>query len=174
MRKIKISVLLILSIIMLFAISAAGYAKTPVSLQSALEIALRDAGLSEDQISLGEIDGEEGRSVDIEFSRTDDGTEYEYEISAGSGKILEKSVEYRYKKNASRKKIGKTKARKIVSKAAGVSVKKIKKGTCKYKYKKNQGKYTIKFRHKNYKYKYVLMASDGKIIEYEYEYHKSK
>lgn len=174
MGKIKKSVLFIAALIMVLAMSAAVYAKNPAGLKGALEIALKDAGLKEDQVSLGELDGEDNRSAEIEFTRTDDGTKYEYEIGTGSGKILEKSVEYRYEKNASKKKIGKTKARKIVSKASGISVKKIKKGSCKYKYKKNQGKYTIRFRHKNYKYKYVLMASNGKIIEYEYEYHKSK
>jgi hypothetical protein len=106
--------------------------------KGAIAAAVKDAGLSMNKISRLEAE-KDGGIYEIEFVRTDNGTEYDYEISAASGKILEKSVDYRYERNKSKKKIGKKAARKKASAVSGVSYKKIKKGSCKYKYKKKQG-----------------------------------
>ena len=136
----------------------------------ALNIALKNAGLSKSGVRIIEVEMDDGKSVEIEFIRLSNKAKYGYEIAVKDGRILEKSVDYKYKKSKSRKKIGKKKARKIVAKAAGKSYSVVKKGRCKYQYKKKCGKYEIKFRSGNYKYEYELLAKNGKIIEYEYEY----
>jgi len=137
---------------------------------AALNIALKNAGLSKSGVRIIEVEMDDGKSVEIEFIRLSNKAKYGYEIAVKDGRILEKSVDYKYKKSKSRKKIGKKKARKIVAKAAGKSYSVVKKGRCKYQYKKKCGKYEIKFRSGNYKYEYELLAKNGKIIEYEYEY----
>lgn len=61
----------------------------------ALEIALKDAGLTEADVTVTKchVDIDDGaEQYEVEF-RTADGVEYEYEIDAASGKILDKDVE---------------------------------------------------------------------------------
>lgn len=141
-----------------------------ISADAALSIALRDAGLSKAGARILELDMDEGRSIEIEFIKSSNKAKYEYEIAVSNGRILEKSVEFKYKKTKSKKKIGKKKARKLVAKAAGINYNTVKKGTCRYKYKKKLGKYEVKVRSGSYKYEYELLAKNGKIVEYEYEY----
>ena len=141
-----------------------------INADAALSIALRDAGLSKAGARILELDMEEGRSIEIEFIKSSNKAKYEYETAVSNGRILEKSVEFKYKKTKSKKKIGKKKARKLVAKAAGINYNTVKKGTCQYKYKKRLGKYEVKFRSGSYKYEYELLAKNGKIVEFEYEY----
>ena len=64
--------------------------------QDALAAALADAGLSEDQVTVTENHRELDDGVDkysISF-RTADGAEYEYDIDALNGSVLEKDMEY--------------------------------------------------------------------------------
>ena len=160
---------IMISISVLFAMSIPAYAAS-LSKDGALKTVLKDAGLKKSQIKSLEIDYDDDDHVyDIEFKGKKNKNEYEYEITK-SGRILEKEVDYKYKKSKSKKKIGKAKAQKKAAKHAGVSLKNVKKGTCKYTYKKHQGKYKIKFRSKGYKYEYEILAPNGKIIEMEYEY----
>ena len=169
MKRIRKTGAVFLALIMAVAMSATVFADT-LTEDDAVQNALKDAKLDVTQIKALEVEMDsETNSYEIEFIQKSNKTEFDYEIAADSGMILEKSVDYAYKHNKSKKKIGKTKARKIVAKASGVSLKAIKKGTCKYTYKK-QGKYELKFRSGNYKYEYELLAPNGKIIEYEYEY----
>ena len=61
----------------------------------AKEIALKDAGLSENEVTITKcrIDYDDGvEKYEVEF-RTADGYEYEYEIDVTTGKILDKDVE---------------------------------------------------------------------------------
>ena len=62
----------------------------------AASIAIKDAGFSENEVTITECrkefdDGKEKFSVSF---RTADGAEYEYDIDAANGKILEKDMEY--------------------------------------------------------------------------------
>ena len=161
----------LLAIIMAFAMSATAFGETiePEGQADALGIALMDAGISESEAIVTEYELDRSGVFEIEFIRAADNAEFSYEISAADGVIIEKSVEFAYKKIKSKKKIGKKNARKIVAQASGKSYSVVKKGTCKYKYKKKQGKYEIKFRSGGYKYEYELLAPNGTIIEYEYE-----
>lgn len=64
------------------------------ALDEAVAAALKDAGLSESDVSFKktELDRDHGRQVyDIEFYSDD--TEYEYEIDASNGTVLEKSMQ---------------------------------------------------------------------------------
>lgn len=66
-----------------------------ISKTEAKEIALRDAGLSENDVTITKcrIDFDDGaEKFEVEF-RTADGYEYEYEIDVNTGKILDKDVE---------------------------------------------------------------------------------
>lgn len=141
-----------------------------ISQSEALTIALKSAGLKKSQVKKLEIESENGKTFEIEFVKKNNRTEFSFEIAVKGGRILEKSVEHKYKKTKSKKKIGKKKARTKVAKASGKSYNEVAKGSCKYKYKKKQGKYEIKFRSGSYKYEYELLAPTGKIIEWEYEY----
>ena len=165
-RRIGIGVL---TVILMIGMSVSAFAaSSPGSENEALNIALKSAGLKKSEIKKIEVEKE--KNYESEFVRKSNGAEYDFEISAKDGRILEKSVDYKYKKTKSKKKIGKEKARKVVAKASGNSYNVIKKGSCKYTYKNKQGKYEVKFRTTNYKYEYELLAPNGKIIEYDYEY----
>ena len=61
----------------------------------AKRIALEDAGLAEQDVTIKKckLDFDDGvKMYDVEF-RNAEGYEYEYEIDAGTGKILDKDVE---------------------------------------------------------------------------------
>ena len=166
MRRIGIGVL---TVIMMVGMSTTVFGASSISESEALDIALNSAGLTKAKAKNIEVEKEKNH-YDVEFDKKSNSAEYNFEIAANDGKIWEKSVEYKYKKNKSKKKIGKTKARKIVAKASNTSYNVVKKGTCKYTYKEKEGKYKVKFRTTNYKYEYELQAPNGKIIEWEYEY----
>ena len=166
MRRISIGVL---TIIMMLGMSTAAFGASSIGESEALDIALNNAGLSKAKVKNIEVEKEKNH-YDVEFDKKSNGAEYDYEIAAKDGRIWEKTVEYKYKKNQSKKKIGKEKARKKVAEFSGKSYNVVKKGSCKYIYKNNQGKYEVKFRDGSSKYEYELQAPNGKIIEYEYEY----
>ena len=65
-----------------------------IGVEKAQEIALKDAGMKSSQVTFtkSKLDTENGKDVyEIEFVR--DGKEYEYEIDAFSGKILESNID---------------------------------------------------------------------------------
>lgn len=149
------------------AFSATAFAATS-SASDALAVALKDAGLSKSKVMLVETDVDR-TSIEVEFVKKSNKAKYEYEIAKGSGVILEKSVDYAYKHNASKAKIGKKAALKKVAKVSHIKYSVVKRAKCTYKYKKNEGKYKVTFRYKGYKYEYELLAPTGKIIEWEKE-----
>jgi len=160
---------ILLAAIMIFAMSATAFAET-VTEDSAINTALKNAKLEKSQVKQLEAEFDSEDNVyEVEFTKKSNKTEYSYDISASSGKILEKSVEYKYKRNTSKKKIGKKAARKKVAKFSGISYKIIKKGTCKFKKSGKQGKYEVKFKKGGRKYEYELLAPNGKIVEYEWK-----
>ena len=169
MRAIRRICIGVLAVIMMIGMSTAAFGASTISEDEALDIALDNVHMTKSEAKNIEVDKEK-KSYEVEFVRKSNGAEYDFEIAKEGGKIWEKSVEYKYKKNKSKKKIGKKKARKKVAEFSGTSYNVVKSGTCKYTYKKKQGKYEVKFRDGNYKYEYELLAPNGKIIEWEYEY----
>ena len=164
MRKI-ITVFLSFAMVMMMSLSAFA---ASISQDAAVDTALADAGLTKEQVT-GLQSEKDGNKFEIEFIQTSNGTDFDYEISASDGKLIDKSVDYRYDRNKSKKKIGKKAARKKAAAAAGVKYKTVKKGTCKYKYKKKQGKYTVKFKSKGYRYEVDILAPTGQVIEFDKE-----
>ena len=158
---------ILLSLTMVVMMSAAAFADS-MTQESAEKAAFKDAGLSKDKVVGFEAEKDDGK-YEIEFTDPDSGTEYSYEFSASSGKMLEKSVDYTYKRTTSKKKIGAKAARAKAAKISGIKYKTVKKGSCKYTYKKKFGKYKVRFKTGGYKYEVEIAAATGKVIEFEKE-----
>ncbi|MBQ6314488.1 MAG: PepSY domain-containing protein [Mogibacterium sp.] len=169
MKKITRRIMTVmLSMMMVFALSISAFADG-MTQEQAMNIALGDAGLAaSDVIGLKvEADTEDG-VFEVDFTNSKK-TEYDYEISAADGTIFEKSVEYKVARSKSKKKIGKKAAQKKVAKASGIEYSVVSKGSCKYKKSRKGGKYEIKFRSGGCKYEYEILASSGKVLEYDWE-----
>ena len=151
--------------ILTMALATTAFAGT-ISGKDAVKTALHDAGFCKSQVSNIEVERDK-TSIEVEFVCKKTKAEYEYEIAKNGGGILEKNVEYRYKHNCSKAKVGKKAALKKVAKFSGVKYSIVKKAKCTYKYKKNEGTYTVKFRYRGCKYEYELLAPTGKVIEWE-------
>ena len=162
MKKLAVFALAIVATLALSGTALAG----TLSGQDALKIALHDVGLAKSQVKGIEIESEKN-AWDVEFRKKASNTEYGYEIAKADGTVLEKSVEYGYRHNASKAKVGKKAVLKKVAKSSGIKYSVVKKAKCTYKYKKNEGTYTVKFRYKGYEYEYKLLAPTGKVIEWE-------
>ncbi len=169
-KKMSVFMSLFTALVMIMAMSASAFAAGISSEDAALKKALKNAGLKESKVTVTDTEYDsEDKTYDVEFIKNSNGKEYSYEISATTGKILEKSVDFRYKRNSSRDKIGKKAARKKVAKFSGISYKTIKKGTCFYDYDDGKGVYEVKFKKGNKRYEYDVLAPTGKIIEYSWK-----
>lgn len=163
----KRAIVVLFALVLTMAFSGTAFAAS-VSVNDALGIALRDAGLKQSQVT--NIDKERDKnSIEIEFTKKKSRVEYDYKIAKSDGTIISKDVDYPYKHNSSKSKIGKKAALKKVAKHSGISYSVVKKAKCTYKYKKNEGIYTVKFSYKGYRYEYKLLAPTGKVIECEKE-----
>ena len=172
MRKsMRIVVALFAALALVMTMSASAFADgSMIGNDAALKKALKNAGLKKSEVKRIETEYDDEDFVyEVEFVQRSNSKSFDYEISAGSGKILKKSVDYKYKRNSSRKKIGKKAAMKKVAKASGISYKTISKGTCRYEYDDGKGTYEIKFRKSGRAYEYEVLAPTGKIIEYEWK-----
>ena len=170
--RVLFSVVMSLSVLTMVFTSTtteAAAATSTISSTRAKKIALADAGLSKSQVKRLEVESD-GKYYEVEFVKTKTGTKYEYDIAKAGGKIREKSAEIPYKRNSSKKKVGKTAVLKRVAKASGIKKSIVNKGTCKYRYKKGQGTYEVKFRHNGRAYEYEVLAPTNKIIEWEISY----
>ena len=169
MHEMKKLMTVIVLIVMTVPMTVVSFAGTEITEKEAVDKALKDAGLKRAEVRSLEADSEHGK-YEIEFVSKADKTEFDYEISK-KGTILEKTVEYRYRHDHSKEKIGKKAARKKAASHSGVSYNKVKKGTCRYEYsnKKKEGKYEIKFRSGRYRYEYEILAPTGEVMEMEKE-----
>lgn len=160
---------LVVALIMVMAMSASVFA-ADITASKAKSIALKNAKVSAKKASRMRVkyDGEDG-VFEVKFKSKKNGAKYEYEIAASTGTIVEKSVDYKYRKNRSRKKISRTKAMKKAAKKAGVSLAVVMSGTCKYEYDDGKGTYEIKFSNGNYSYEVEILAPTGKVIEYNWK-----
>lgn len=159
----------VIALSMAAAMSLTAFADSLTS-QDALSAALKNAGVSKSQVKRIETEYDDGSNTyEVEFVKKKNKAEYDYEIAASTGVILEKSVEYNVKKGKSKKKIGKSAAIKRIAKASKIPQKVIKSGTVKYKYNKKYGKYEARFVYEGKRYEYEVLARNGKILEYEWE-----
>lgn len=168
-KRLNMVAALFAALAMVMTMSASVFAASVTNSTDALNIALKNSKLKKSQVKLIETDYENDENTyEVEFTKKKNGAEYNYEIAADTGKIVEKSVEYRVKRNSSHKKIGKTEARKKVAKFSGISYKTIKAGTCYYEYDDGRGVYEIRFTKGSRVYEYDVLAPTGKILEYDW------
>ena len=181
----KISALSILGVLGLSVLSGSlntFAANNYIGVEKAKSIALKDAGVSGATFVKAKLDTEDGVKVyDVEFYKGN--VEYDYEIDAITGKILEKDRDIENfsipKKKATTNKqatkkaktttkkaakdIGVEKAKSIALKDAGVSGVKFTKA--KVDYENGVKVYDIEFRKGNKEYDYEIEAATGKIRE---------
>lgn len=142
-------------------------------MDSAKSIALADAGLEESDVifTKEKLDWDDGVAVyDIDFLTAD--MEYEYEIDAATGVIMDKSTETfrNYGTAGTDALIGEDKAKEIAVTHAGFTTGEV--FFTKIKLEKEHGytEYEIEFYKDRVEYKYTIDASTGAVLEYESEY----
>ena len=170
MRRTRRALSIVIAVIMVMAMSVSAFA-AGTSSNGARNIALKNAKLTKSQVKNLKVKYDrKDADYDVKFIRKSNGAKYDYEIRKSNGKITEKSIEYKVKKNKSKKKIGKTAAFKKASKMSGVRLAAVKKGRCKYDYDDGQGVYEVKFRNGKYVYEIEIQAATGTALEYSWEY----
>ncbi len=151
-----------------------------VSLDGAKAAALKDAGLSESDITFkkAELDYDHGTQVyDIEFYTSD--TEYEYEIDASSGTVLEKNIEqFQIQTNPTNSAInssdnnyiGVDRAKEIALNHAQLNESDVQFVKAKLENDDGGVEYEIEFYSGRTEYDYTIDAVSGNIIEYDVDY----
>ena len=142
----------------------------------AVSIALSDAGLSEDEVTIEDVEKgtEQGASVyeiefwtdekDYEYDWTDE-KDYEYDIAVADGEIVKVSWEY-FEPSADGKQISQAQAKNIAVADAGVnenktSFRKNRNGT-----EKGVPVYEFEFEDDTAEYKYDIARQGGEILSY--------
>ncbi|MFC4805402.1 PepSY domain-containing protein [Filifactor villosus] len=141
-------------------------APADIGLNKAKEIALRDAGLSASQVQFikAQAEMEDGKKVyDIEFYHNN--VEYDYEIDAATGRILEKDTDIEGFEIPAPADIGVDKAKNIALKDARLSASQVKFVKAKAEMEDGKKVYDIEFYHKNKEYDYEIDAATGRILE---------
>lgn len=159
-----------------------------IDIDAAKEKAVKDAGVDKNSVKFikAKLDRDDGRAVyEIEF--TAGGKEYEYDINAETGAIIDKDVET-LKKNSTTAKAVKEettkaaanqsanieKAKQIALADAGVKAADAKFIKAKADYDDGRKVFDIEFIAGSKEYEYEINASSGKIIEKDVEAVKTK
>ena len=150
------------------------------SLDTAKAAALKDAGLSESDVTFKktELDHSHGTQVyDIEFYTSD--TKYEYEIDASSGTVHEKNIEqFQIQTNptdstinsSSNNYIGVDRAKEIALNHAQLNESDVQFAKAKLENDDGGVEYEIEFYSGRTEYDYTIDAVSGNIIEYDVDY----
>ena len=150
------------------------------SLDEAKAAALRDAGLSESDVTFKktELDHSHGTQVyDIEFYTSD--TKYDYEIDASNGTVLEKNIEqFQIQTNptdgainsSSNNYIGVDRAKEIALNHAQMNESDVQFAKAKLENDDGGVEYEIEFYSGRTEYDYTIDAISGNIIEYDVDY----
>ena len=109
-RKAGRTAAVMVLIVMTLAMTVSSFAASEITLDEAEKIALKDAKVTRSEVKRFESERDGGK-YEVEFKKKSNGTEFEYVITK-TGKIRKKSVDYVYKKNHSKAKIGIKAARK--------------------------------------------------------------
>lgn len=145
---------------------------TDIGLEKAKEIALQDAGLKEKNVIFvtTKADYDDGRKeYEVEFYCN--GTEYDYEIDAATGKIVSFDKDFEGKRPATTETTGKEitaeEAKAIALKHAGLTESQVSK--LKVERDRDDGvvKYEVEFDKGNVEYEYEINAETGKILKAE-------
>jgi uncharacterized membrane protein YkoI len=150
--------------------------KDTITLEKAKEIAINNAGIPTDKVSMlkEEYTTEDGvNKYDIEFF-TNDNKEYDYEINANTGEIISYDNELEDFINEDmeeviKDKIGLDKALDIALQDANLSLNKVEIIKEEYNEDDNTSKYEISFTNNNIEYDYEIDATSGKIIKVDKE-----
>ena len=143
------------------------------TMDSAKVIALTDAGLTEEEVTFTKekLDWDDGVAVyDIDFYTAD--REYEYEINAATGVIMDRSVElFRHPGGAGTASlIGEEKAKETAAAHAGFSVDEVFFTKIKLEEEDGRLEYEIEFYKDRIEYEFTIDAAAGTVLEYESEY----
>ncbi len=150
------------------------------SLDNAKAAALKDAGLSESDVTFKktELDHSHGTQVyDIEFYTSD--TKYDYEIDASNGTVLEKNIEQFQSRtnptdstinNSSNDYIGVDRAKEIALNHARLNESDVQFAKAKLENDDGGVEYEIEFYSGRTEYDYTIDAVSGNIIEYDVDY----
>ena len=150
------------------------------SLDTAKAAALKDAGLSESDVTFKktELDNSHGTQVyDIEFYTSD--TKYDYEIDASNGTVLEKNIEQFQSRtnptdstinNSSNDYIGVDRAKEIALNHAQLNESDVQFAKAKLENDDGGVEYEIEFYSGRTEYDYTIDAVSGNIIEYDVDY----
>ncbi len=150
------------------------------SLDEAKAAALKDAGLSESDVTFKktELDHSHGTQVyDIEFYTSD--TKYDYEIDASNGTVLEKNIEqFQIQTNptdsainsSSNDYIGVDRAKEIALNHAQMNESDVQFAKAKLENDDGGVEYEIEFYSGRTEYEYTIDAVSGNIIEYDVDY----
>ncbi len=150
------------------------------SLDEAKAAALRDAGLSDSDVTFKktELDHSHGTQVyDIEFYTSD--TKYDYEIDASNGTVLEKNIEqFQVQTNptdsainsSGNDYIGVDRAKEIALNHAQLNESDVQFAKAKLENDDGGAEYEIEFYSGRTEYDYTIDAVSGNIIEYDVDY----
>ncbi len=150
--------------------------KEYISIENAKEIALNNAGVKKEDAVFKKAYYDSDDLVahfDIEFVAN--GYEYEYEIKASNGAILEKDIE----KEPIREQVSQAPEKEIISKekAKEIAFAHAKVDSAQVKYSKAEldrddliAHYEVEFVEGNFEYEYEINAESGKIIAYDKEF----
>lgn len=145
------------------------------TIDAAKAAALADAGLAESDVTFTKekLDWDDGIAVyDIEFLTAD--TEYDYEIDAATGAVLDKSAEL-LRPNESQGQamdasIGVESAKEIAAAHAGLSKEEVFFTKAELELEHGRSEYEIEFYNDRIEYEYTIDAATGAILEYKSEY----
>ena len=146
-----------------------------ITIEEAKDIALKHAKLSNDKVTF--VNTEEGMEDGIKIYNIEfytDNTEYDYEINADTGEIIEfdEDIEdYTIQDNpdttSNQTKISENEAKDIALKHAKLSNDKVTFDRIEYDVDNGLSKYDIDFYYNNKEYSYEINAQTGEILSYE-------
>lgn len=149
--------------------SDTGSNKSNISKSKAKSIALKHAGLKSSQVTFTKVklDTDDGISIyEIDFST--DKAEYDYEIAAKTGKILQADYEALDEEDSSNgTKITAAKAKQIALKHAGFTESEVSQLKCKKDTDDGITVYEVEFKKGSVEYEYEINANTGKIISWD-------
>ena len=165
--KLRTLIILVLSSIMVFTMTANVFAATKLTKKSAIEKALADANLTKSNVYGLEAEYDDG-VYEVEFTKASNGTEYSFTYSK-TGKILEKSVDYNIKSVFGKKKLTKSEAVSKVASFSGFKKSTISDGFINLDSDDGEYIYEVRFSTSTYDYEYDVHARTGKILSYSKE-----
>ena len=144
---------------------------TYISADRAKEIALEDGGVQAENATFKKVKFDKDNGVHIyEIEFVAGGSEYEYELNAVSGAVIESEIDGEKRFPAdSAEYIGAGAALQIASAHSGVAENDMRKKEAKLKIKKGVYVYEVEFETRAYEYEYVIDAKTGKILSAEKE-----